>query len=50
MGLDDRPISKVDALKVIDPMVSALSPERMEALLELVQDFIEFELRKERGK
>lgn len=30
-------------------MVSALSPERREALLELVEDFIEFELRKERG-
>lgn len=49
LGLDERPASKVDALKVLDPMVSALSPERREALLEYVQDFIRFELRKERG-
>lgn len=49
LGMDDRPLSKADALKVIDPMVSALSPERRDALLELVQDFIDFELRKERG-
>ena len=54
MGLDERPVSnpvsKVDALKVIDPMVSALSPERIDAVLEHVQYFIDFELRKERGQ
>lgn len=53
LGLDDspvsNPVSKVDALKVIDPMVSALSPERIDELLDRVQDFIEFELRNERG-
>ena len=49
LGLDDSPASKVDALKVLDPMVSALSPERRDELLEHVQDFIRFELRKERG-
>lgn len=49
LGLDERPISKVDALKVLDHMVSTLSPERMNELLEYVQDFIRFELRKERG-
>jgi hypothetical protein len=49
LWLDERPASKVDALKVPDPMVSALSPERAEALLEYVQDLIRFELRKERG-
>ena len=52
LGLDDRPVrqaSKVDALKVLDTRVLALSPERRDALLECVQDFIEFELRKERG-
>lgn len=48
LGLDERQISKVDALKVFDTMVSALSPERRDALFELVKDFIEFELRKER--
>lgn len=50
LGLDERhesnPVSKVDALKVIDPMVSTLSPERREALLDYVQEFIKFELRK----
>ena len=53
LGLDERqefnPLSKVDALKVLNPMVSTLSPERMEALLDCVKDFIRFELRKERG-
>lgn len=49
LGLDERPASKVDALKVLDPMVSALSPERSEALLEHVKDYIKLELRKERG-
>lgn len=49
LGLDDRPASKVNALNVLNPTVSALSPERMEELLDRVQDFIEFELRKERG-
>lgn len=49
LGIDERPTSKVDALKVLDPMVSALSHERREALLEYVEDFIKFELRKERG-
>ena len=48
LGLDERPVSNVDALKVLDPMVSTLSPERMESLLELVQDFIEFVLRNDR--
>lgn len=48
LGLNDRPASKVDALEVLSPMVSALSPECTEALLDRVQDFIEFELRKER--
>lgn len=50
LGLDERPASKVDALKVLDPMVSDLSPERMEALLDRVQDFIKLELRKESGQ
>lgn len=49
LGLDERTVSKVDALKVLDPMVSALSPERMEELLDYVQEFIKFELQKERG-
>lgn len=49
LGLDERPASKIDALKVLDPMVSALPPERMKALLEYVQDFIGFNIRKERG-
>lgn len=51
LGLDERPvspISKVDALKVLDPMVSTLSRKRIEALLEYVQDFIEFLLRNNR--
>lgn len=50
LGLDERqvsnPVSKVEALKVINPMVSTLSPERMEELLDYVQEFIKFELRK----
>lgn len=54
LGLDERPVSnpvsKVDALKVLNPIVSALSPERMDELLEYVQDFIEFELRKKMGQ
>ena len=45
LGLDYRqvsnPVSKVDALKVLNPMVSALSTERRDELLEYVQDFIE---------
>ena len=49
LGLDESSASKVDALKVLDPMVSALSPERRDALLEHVKEFIRFELRKERG-
>ena len=49
LGLNDRTVSKVDALKVLDTRVLALSPERRDALLECVQDFIEFELRKGRG-
>ena len=56
LGLDEMTASKVDALnskidalKVLNPMVSVLSPERRDALLEYVQDFIEFELRKKRG-
>lgn len=48
LGLVDSPASKVEALEVLDPMVSDLSPERRDALLEHVKDFIEFELRKER--
>lgn len=47
--LDDRPASKVDALKVLNPMVSALSTERREALLDYVQDFIDFNIRREIG-
>ena len=39
--------SKIDALKVLNPMVSAMSPERREALLEYVQDFIDFNIRRE---
>ena len=46
LGLDERPASKVDALKVMNPMVSALSPERREALLERVLDYIEFNMRR----
>lgn len=50
LGLNERPasnpVSKVEALNVIDPMVSTLSPERMEELLDYVQEFIKFELRK----
>lgn len=49
LGLDERPASKIDALKVLDPMVSTLPPERIKALLEYVQDFIGFNIRKERG-
>lgn len=49
LGLDESQLSKVDALKVLDPMVSALSPERREELLDYVQDFIKLELRKEIG-
>lgn len=49
LGLDERPASKVNALNVLNPTVSALSPERMEELLDRVQDFIRSELRKERG-
>lgn len=49
LGLDEPLPSKVDALKVLDPMVSALSPERSEARLEHVKDYIKLELRKERG-
>ena len=48
LGLDERQISKVDALNVLDPRVSALSPERVQALLEYVQDFIDFNICKER--
>ena len=48
-GLDERQLSKVDALKVLSPIVSCLSTERIPALLEYVQDFIEFKVRKERG-
>ena len=54
LGLDERTSSKVDAhnskidaLKVLNPMVSAMSPERREALLEYVQDFIDFNIRRE---
>lgn len=50
LGLDERPASKVDALKVLDPMVSDLSPERMDALLDRVQDFIKLELLNESGQ
>lgn len=50
LGLDERQISKVDALKVFDHIVSTLSPERIDELLDSVKDFIEFELRKERGQ
>lgn len=49
LGLDERPSFKVDALKVLDPMVSAMSPERIDELLNSVQDFIKSELRNERG-
>ena len=53
LGLDDvmdeRPASKVDALKVLYTMVSALSPERRDALLDYVQDFIDFNIRRELG-
>lgn len=48
LGLVDSPASKVDALNVLDPRVSALSPERVHALLEYVQDFIDFNICKER--
>ena len=47
LGLVDSPVSKVDALNVLDPRVSALSPERVQALLEYVQDFIDFNICKE---
>ena len=47
LGLDDRQASKVDALKVLDSRVSAMSPERVQALLEYVQDFIDFNIIKE---
>lgn len=50
LGMDDRQLSKVDALKVFDPIVSTLSPERMEALLDRVQDFIKLELLNESGQ
>lgn len=50
LGLDERPSSKVDALKVLDSRVSAMSPERVQALLEYVQDFIDFNICKERGQ
>ena len=49
LGLDERPDSKVEALEVLNPIVSDLSPERRDALLEHVQDFIKLELRKEMG-
>ena len=52
LGLDEstgRTDSKVDALNVLNPMVSALSPERRYALLEYVQDFIDFNIYKEMG-
>ena len=56
LGLDemtaskvDAPNSKIDALNVLNPMVSALSPERREALLEFVQDFIDFNISMEIG-
>lgn len=48
LGLDERQASKVDALKVLDSRVSAMSPERVQALLEYVQDFIDFNICKER--
>lgn len=48
LGLVDSPASKVDALKVLDSRVSAMSPERVQALLEYVQDFIDFNICKER--
>lgn len=41
LGLVDSPASKVDALNVLDPRVSALSPERVQALLEYVLDSID---------
>lgn len=44
LGLDEHPASKMDALKVMDPMVSALSPESREALLERVLDYVEFNM------
>lgn len=47
LGLDERHVSKVDALNVLDPRVSCLSTERREALLEYVQDFIDFNICKE---
>lgn len=46
LGLDEKPASKVEALKVMNPMVSALSPERREALLERVLEYIEFNMRR----
>lgn len=48
LGLVDSQASKVDALNVLDQRVSALSPERVQALLECVQDFIDFNICKER--
>lgn len=44
LGIDERTASKEDALKVMNPMVSALSPERREALLERVLDYVEFNM------
>ena len=47
LGVDELPASKVDALKVLDSRVSAMSPERVQALLEYVQDFIDFNICRE---
>ena len=49
LGLDDRIVSKVDALKVLDTRVLAMSTERRDALLEYVQDFIDFRISREIG-
>lgn len=48
LWLVDSPASKVDALNVLDPRVSTMSPERAQSLLEYVQDFIDFNICKER--
>ena len=48
LGLDVSHSCNVDALSVLDSRVSALSPERRDALLECVQDFIDFNISRER--
>ena len=44
IGIDEDQSSKVDALQALDQMVSTMSPERRDALLELVNDFIDLNI------